>query len=1149
MVSGAVLAQNAPGRTVETRIADLLAQMPAENQKSLERNAEEMAALGKDGIVKLITRLSAPGAGPNEALENAIAGFTFYVNNPARESWRKLAAEAYAEALPKLNNKVTQTFILYQLQQVDRGEGLSAIVPLLDDTELVGPAARALARSGNPAAGSALLKALENPWGNRQLHLIEALGDLRYEPAAAVIERFAAGEEKEIRKVAQYALKEIAAPSSEAVLRKAAAKAGYIYDETNATANYLQYLTNLAKKDAGAAEKAARTLYNTASGPKQEHTKAAALSIIAAAQGEGAVTELVKAAQSSNGKLRATALASLGNLKSTAANAALLKLVTSGTPAVKSDVISFLGNSGSAAAVPAITRALSDNSPAVKVAAVTALSKLGGESSVDKLLPLLKSNDQLVVNAVKTALLTTKGSSLVDKVAAAVPAAGNLGKIALLDVLAARKASNQVGVVTGLLNNSNVDVKNAAFAALKGVASDKDLPTLLNLLNTVKDVKNLAGVQDAVKSALSGSSNKALLSQLLGNFSSSSNKAAYLPVLASVGGKEALQATLTSFKGGAADEKKAAVEALSQWSDESSLDELYNIAKDPASSSYKEQAIQGYVASVRRAKATPEQKVILLRKILEVSSSSESKTAIINELQRNKTFYALVTAGKYLDDADLQQPAAQAVMNIALGNPQFDGPVVRQLLTKTMQVIKGQDAEYQKEAIRKHLSEMAPDEKGYISLFNGKDLTGWKGLVENPIKRAQMHPDTLAKKQQAADEVMRNGWKVEDGVLVFTGKGQNIVAQKEYGDIEMYVDWKLDPNGKDGDAGIYLRGTPQVQIWDTSRVNVGAQVGSGGLYNNQKHQSKPDKVADNKLGEWNTFYIKMVGDRVTVDLNGERVVDNVILENFWDRKQPIFPVGQLELQAHGTKVYYRDIYVKELPRVEPFQLSAEEKAEGYKVLFDGTNMHEWVGNTEDYFIENGDLVVRPKGTHKGGTRNLYTKDEYSDFIFRFEFQLTPGANNGLGVRAPLEGDAAYVGMCELQILDDTAPIYRELAPYQYHGSAYGIIPSKRGHLKPVGEWNYQEVQVQGSRIKVILNGTTILDGDLAEASKNGTLDKKDHPGINRTTGHIGFLGHGSELKFRNIRIKDLSQKEEPAKVETVEQPAGKKAKKEKKKKK
>jgi hypothetical protein len=167
--------------------------------------------------------------------------------------------------------------------------------------------------------------------------------------------------------------------------------------------------------------------------------------------------------------------------------------------------------------------------------------------------------------------------------------------------------------------------------------------------------------------------------------------------------------------------------------------------------------------------------------------------------------------------------------------------------------------------------------------------------------------------------------------------------------------------------------------------------------------------------------------------------------------------------------------------------------------------------------ENGELAIYPK---RGGKGNLYTKKEYGDFHMKFEFQLTPGANNGLGIRAPLEGDAAYVAM-ELQILDNTAPIYAKLQPYQYHGSVYGIIPSKQGFLKPVGEWNQQEVIAVGNKIKVILNGEVILDGDIAEATKSGTADHKEHPGLFNKTGHIGFLGHGDSLRFRNLRIKDI----------------------------
>lgn len=195
-----------------------------------------------------------------------------------------------------------------------------------------------------------------------------------------------------------------------------------------------------------------------------------------------------------------------------------------------------------------------------------------------------------------------------------------------------------------------------------------------------------------------------------------------------------------------------------------------------------------------------------------------------------------------------------------------------------------------------------------------------------------------------------------------------------------------------------------------------------------------------------------------------------------------------------------------------------QKDLGFKELFNGKNLDGWVGNKDAYKAIDGMIVVDPNGGGSGG--NLFTVDQYDDFILKFEFQLTPGGNNGLGIHAPLEGDAAYMGK-ELQILDNTASKYADLESYQYHGSVYGIIPAKRGYLNPVGEWNDQEVIVNGSKIKIILNGTAIVDGDFVEASKNGTMDNKKHPGLTKTSGHIGFLGHGDVVRFRNIRIKEL----------------------------
>ena len=198
---------------------------------------------------------------------------------------------------------------------------------------------------------------------------------------------------------------------------------------------------------------------------------------------------------------------------------------------------------------------------------------------------------------------------------------------------------------------------------------------------------------------------------------------------------------------------------------------------------------------------------------------------------------------------------------------------------------------------------------GYKALFNGKDLDGWKGLVESPPKRAAMAPQELAERQKAADESMRAHWKVADGALVFDGKGESLCTAKDYGDFEMFVDWKILKNG---DSGIYLRGSPQVQIWDPEVAVPEKAIGSGGLFNNQKHPSKPSTSADKPVGEWNTFRIRMVGDKVTVWLNDKLVVDNVVMENYWERDKPIYPTGQIELQNHGNTLYFKNIYLKEL---------------------------------------------------------------------------------------------------------------------------------------------------------------------------------------------------------------------------------------------
>lgn len=206
--------------------------------------------------------------------------------------------------------------------------------------------------------------------------------------------------------------------------------------------------------------------------------------------------------------------------------------------------------------------------------------------------------------------------------------------------------------------------------------------------------------------------------------------------------------------------------------------------------------------------------------------------------------------------------------------------------------------------------------EGFTALFNGRNLKGWQGQLkppyDNPIKRAAMSPEERAAAQKEADENMRAHWKVKNGELVFDGKGRSLCTVRDYADFELLVDWKIPPHG---DSGIYLRGSPQVQIWDpyTQPTKHGSEVGSGGLYNNKTNASKPLLVADKPIGEWNRFRILMVGDRVHVFLNGQLVTQDTVLENYWDRSRPIFRTGPIELQSHGDALWFKNIYIRELP--------------------------------------------------------------------------------------------------------------------------------------------------------------------------------------------------------------------------------------------
>tara|TARA_B100001250_G_scaffold227943_2_gene195656 strand:+ start:2885 stop:4216 length:1332 start_codon:yes stop_codon:yes gene_type:complete len=409
--------------------------------------------------------------------------------------------------------------------------------------------------------------------------------------------------------------------------------------------------------------------------------------------------------------------------------------------------------------------------------------------------------------------------------------------------------------------------------------------------------------------------------------------------------------------------------------------------------------------------------------------------------------------------------------------------------------------------------------KGFESLFNEKNLSGWWGLgTEDPAKWMALTPEALLDKETSSLEDISKHWSIDGDELVNDGKGLYLSTKKNYADFELLLEYKTVAKA---DSGIYLRGIPQVQIWDYTKEggkwNIGADKGSGGLWNNSKGAAGKDPVvlADRPFGEWNKFRIIMVGERVTIWLNGKMVVDHARLENFFNRKGPVPQAGPIQLQTHGGEIRWRNIFIREIGATEGNKLLAVKGGDGFKKVFNGSDLKGWAGAVDNYVVSNGTIQCK-KGS--GGT--IYVNEDLADFSVRFEYKLPPGGNNGLAIRYPGSGDTAYVGMCELQVLDDTAKKYAKLHPAQYHGSAYGMAPAVRGYQRNIGDWNFQEVTVVGSTIKVEMNGTRILDADLSKVLKP-MYDIAKFKGRLRKTGYFGFAGHGDAVSFRNVQIRSI----------------------------
>lgn len=1094
-------------------VAALIAQFPSESTTAGLILSKKLMA-EKGALKEICSSLVPMGKGDDSRQRYAIGALTYYVTRPGAEAERKAYAQALVDGLKGADDPEVKQLFISQLRICGKTEAVPAIAEYLQNERLCDAAISALETIKDPRSEKLFSDALASAPEKCKGALILALGDLKSKKTAPSVAQFSGSQDQQIREDAAYVLANAGAPQAAEVVAKAVETSGpYAIGKANAMRLlYIQRLAEGGQKDKAA--KLCRELVASQSAPEQIHMKSAALGLLVAVSGQGALEDLVKATDSDDKKYRAAALQFAAKMKGSQATSRWVKALDKGSTESKAEIVGMLGLRGDKAALPVVLASLNAPDKGVRAAAVVAAAQLGGGAVAPQLLAYVQKAPADEVPAVQKVLAYLPGEKVADAVAAAIPAASPQARKALLPILANRHATKHKDVAFKQAADKDESVRIAALKVLNDLADENDIDKAVALALAASSDDEKTAAQSVVASAAAkvpDAGKKAEKVLAAYNSADAAKRPVLLAPLSKIGGAEALALVVRESKSSDEATRDAAIRSLGNWSEASASPALLDAAKNAPETKLQVIALRGFIRLANDTKAEPAAKAALYRNALEAAKRDEDRQLVISGLADVKTTEAVALIAPFLDNENLKKDAALAIAKIVVP-PNNDKPGMADLeiepaLAKAVPLLDDKDlqARAQKllDAVRvqKQVSSSAkPDAEGFVSLFNGKDLSGWigdtkqytvedgvivclpegtgkiftdkqyddfvlrfdckltsacnngigirtppsgdpayggmeiqvlddaadmykelhpyqyhgsvygvipaerghqkplgewnteeiavkgnkitvtlngakivdgdlteaqtsgtmdhkdhpglkrtgghigllghqsrvefrnlrikelpkeapagftalfngkdlkgwKGLVENPIKRSTMNEVEMKRAQKKADDQMHAHWQAVDGVLVFDGQGASLCTDKDYKNFEMLVDWKITPKG---DSGIYLRGSPQVQIWDVA-LNP---KGSGGLYNNQKNTSEPLVAADNPAGEWNTFRIRMENDKVSVWLNDKLVTDNVVLENYWDRAQPIFPSGQIELQNHNSPLFFKNIYIKELP--------------------------------------------------------------------------------------------------------------------------------------------------------------------------------------------------------------------------------------------
>ncbi len=679
----------------KSAVANLLSKMPAPKAAEETRVATELVKLGPAGIGEICKLLVPPGTGDDTKARYALSGLAVHVCRSGAEPERKMYAGAVLAALASASDNEVKAFLIRQLQVAGKAESVDPLGKLLADKRLCEPATQALIAIRTPDVPALLANALRSAQGGNRVTIINALGALRCKSATAELIQHASSNNANTRRAALHALANIGAPSAAAVLSKAA-QATAPYDRAQATSFYLLFARRLA--GAGQKEQAAkicRDLIKTRSEPNEQHVRCAALGTLVSALGQDALGDLLEAMDVKSAQVQYAALELARDIPGPAATAGWVEKMRHVTPAARARIVEMLGRRGDPSALPPLLTALKDADKAVRLAAIPAAGRLGRGDAVRALLTALKTDQPDEVSTIKAVLMRVPGEPAMAAVAGALGSVPPPSRAALLDVLAARRATAHLAMVFAATQEPEAVVRLAAIRALLHLTDERSLPRLIELVLSAKPGAEQMEAQKAVVSAAQRTADpEKRAEQILTSIGKTKGekRAVLLRTLPKIGGKKALEVVLADVKGGDATVKEAATGALAAWPELSAAGGLLDLVKSATEAAHRSAAIKGYVRLVGDSKLPGNKKVSMYADALAAIPQPPARQPVLVALGNVKTVASLNLVATYLDDSTLKDTTAAAVVKIVCpqkkGEKGLRGPHVVAALEKVVAVTK-----------------------------------------------------------------------------------------------------------------------------------------------------------------------------------------------------------------------------------------------------------------------------------------------------------------------------------------------------------------------------------------------------------------------------------------------------------------------------